>query len=168
MLLNVSTLKDNPGGTIPFATALDLHDLVFGGGCPVTEPVLAEGEVRNTADVYILSGKVRTTLHGRCDRCACDVVKPVEFPLHAILAESLANDDGEEDPWLFLLENGCADLDDIVTTTFVLSMDTKLLCKEDCKGLCCRCGKNLNDGPCDCQPEVDPRLAVLKQLLEKK
>ena len=91
----------------------------------------------------------------------------MEFPLHAILAPELANDDGEEDPWLFLLEEGCADLDDIVTTTFVLSMDSKFLCKEDCKGLCCRCGKDLNDGPCGCQPDADPRLAVLQQLLKK-
>ena len=167
MLLNLSKLKDNPGGTIPFQVDLDLHELAFGGCCPVTEPVTAVGEVRNTADVYVLSGTVRTTLHGVCDRCACEVVRPVEYPLHAILAESLENDDGEEDPWLFLTEEGCADLDDIVTTTFVLSMDSKFLCREDCKGLCCRCGKNLNDGPCDCQPDADPRLAVLKQLLKK-
>ena len=167
MLLNLSALKDNPGGTIPFAVALDLHELAFGGCCPATEPVTAVGEVRNSAGVFVLGGTVATTLHGSCDRCARDVVKPVEFPLHAILAEELSNDDGEEDPWLFLLENGCADLDDIVTTTFVLSMDSKLLCREDCKGLCCRCGKDLNDGPCGCQEETDPRLAVLRQLLKK-
>ena len=167
MLLNLSALKDNPGGAIPFEVALDLHELAFGGCCPATEPVTAVGEVRNTAGVYVLSGSLRTTLHGPCDRCAKDVDKPVEFPLHAILAPELANDDGEEDPWIFLLENGCADLDDIVTTTFVLSMDSKVLCREDCKGLCCRCGKDLNDGPCACQPDGDPRLAVLKQLLKK-
>ena len=167
MLLNLSALKDNPGGTIPFAVTLDLHELAFGGCCPATEPVTAVGEVRNTAGVYVMSGKVTTTLHGPCDRCARDVDKPVEFPLHAILADQLANDDGEEDPWLFLTEGDCANLDDIVTTTFVLSMDSKFLCKEDCKGLCCRCGKNLNDGPCDCQAEADPRLAVLQQLLKK-
>ena len=167
MLLNVSSLKNKPGGTVPFQIDLDLHDLAFGGCCPVTEPVTAVGEVRNTAGVYLMSGTVRTTLHGPCDRCACDVVKPVEYPLHAILSEEYTGEDGEEDPWLFLLENDCVDLDDVVTTTFVLSMDSKLLCKDDCKGLCCRCGKNLNDGPCDCQPDADPRLAVLKQLLTK-
>ena len=167
MLLNLSVLKDNPGGSIPFAVDLDLHEMTFGGCCPVTEPVVAEGEVRNTAGVYVLSGSVHTTLHGRCDRCARSVEKPVEYPLHAVLAESLSNDDGEEDPWLFLLEGGCADLDDIVTTTFVLSMDSKFLCKEDCKGLCARCGKNLNLGPCGCGKEIDPRLAVLEQLLDK-
>ena len=167
MLLNVSSLKNKPGGTVPFQVDLDLHDLAFGGCCPVTEPVTAEGEVRNTAGVYLMSGTVKTTLHGVCDRCACDVVKPVEFPLHAILTAEYTGVDGEEDPWLFLMENDCVDLDDVVTTTFVLSMDSKFLCREDCKGLCCRCGKNLNDGPCDCQPDADPRLAVLKQLLTK-
>ena len=167
MLLNVSSLKNKPGGTIPFQVDLDLHELAFGGCCPITEPVRAVGEVRNTADVFILSGTVSTTLHGVCDRCACEVAKPVEYPLHAILAEAFTGVDGEEDPWMFLLVDGCADLDDIVTTTFVLSMDSKFLCSDDCKGLCCRCGKNLNDGPCDCQPDVDPRLAVLKQLLKK-
>ena len=167
MLLNLKSLKDNPGGTIPFQVVLDLHELAFGGCCPATEPVTAVGEVRNTAGVYILRGTVATTLHGPCDRCARDVVKPAEFPLHAVLAEELTNDDGEEDPWLFLLQADCADLDDIVTTTFVLSMDSKFLCKEDCKGLCCRCGKDLNDGPCDCQPETDSRMAVLRQLLKK-
>ena len=103
MLLNLSVLKDNPGGTIPFEVVLDLHELAFGGCCPATEPVTAAGEVRNTAGVYVLSGTVQTTLHGPCDRCARDVDKPVAFPLHAILAEALTGEDGEEDPWLFMI-----------------------------------------------------------------
>ena len=76
--------------------------------------------------------------------------------------------DDFEDPWVFELQNDCADLDDIVTTTFVLNMDSKLLCSEDCKGLCSRCGANLNLGPCNCKPEPDPRFAALQQLLDKK
>ena len=167
MLLNVSPLKNKPGGTLPFRVDLDLHTFVFGGCQPVTEPVTAVGEVRNTAGVMVMHGTVQTTLHGVCDRCARDVVRTVEYPLHAVLAEVKPGDGGEEDPWLFPLENDCADLDEIVTTTFVLNMDSKFLCKEDCKGICPRCGKNWNDGPCDCQPDIDPRLAVLKQLLEK-
>ena len=50
----------------------------------------------------------------------------------------------------------------------VLDMDTKTLCSEDCKGLCPRCGADLNQGPCSCaKKDVDPRLAVLAKLLEK-
>ena len=80
MLLNLSVLKDNPGGSIPFEVVLDLHELAFGGCCPATEPVTAAGEIRNTAGVYVLSGTVHTTLHGPCDRCARDVDKPVSSP----------------------------------------------------------------------------------------
>ena len=47
-------------------------------------------------------------------------------------------------------------------------METKFLCSEDCKGLCPRCGKNLNLGPCGCRKEPDPRFAVLEQLLDKE
>ncbi len=75
--------------------------------------------------------------------------------------------DDFEDPWVFELHDDCADLDDIVTTTFVLNMDSKLLCSDDCKGLCFRCGANLNLGPCGCKPEPDSRFAVLQQLLDK-
>lgn len=67
MLLNVSSLKNRPGGTLPFEVSLDLHTFAFGGCCPVTEPVRTVGEVRNTADVMIVSGKVTTTLHGKAD-----------------------------------------------------------------------------------------------------
>ena len=77
-------------------------------------------------------------------------------------------DENTADEWTFLLKEDKADLDEILTTAFVLNMDSKLLCRPDCKGLCCRCGKNLNDGPCGCRPEVDPRLAVLGQLLKDK
>ena len=73
-----------------------------------------------------------------------------------------------ENPWVFELVEDRADLDDILTTAFVLNMDQKLLCREDCKGLCFRCGKNLNEGPCDCKSEPDSRFAVLQQLLDRK
>ena len=68
---------------------------------------------------------------------------------------------------LVLLENGHADLTELFTTALVLSMDAKHVCSEDCKGLCPKCGRDLNNGPCDCRPETDPRFAVLEQLLDK-
>ena len=72
-----------------------------------------------------------------------------------------------EDENLFLLHGNDADLDEIVTTAFVLNMDPKMLCSPDCKGLCPTCGKDLNDGPCDCRPEMDPRLAALQKFFDK-
>lgn len=163
MLLNLSKIVDCPG-VVPFETALDLSDLSFGGCCPAQEPVVAKGTVKNSAGVLLMHGTVETTLHGVCDRCAKPFRREVSYPLEAVLVKELENEE-DADAWVFLLENDCADLDDIVRTAFVLNMDSRLLCREDCKGLCFRCGKDLNEGPCDCQPEADPRLAVLKQLL---
>lgn len=166
MLLGLSKIIDCPGQSIPFSVSVDLSDLCYGVSYPVSEPVLARGTVRNTAGVLMMEGQVRTTIHGICDRCAGSFDREVTFPIDVVLVTELANEENE-DEWVFPLEGDSADLDDIVRTVFVLNLDSKLLCKEDCKGLCPKCGKNLNDGPCNCQKELDPRFAALKQLLEK-
>ena len=166
MRLGLSEIMDRPGASVPFSTSVDLSDLRYGNSFPVTEPVMAEGQVRNTAGVLVMTGSIRTTIHGTCDRCASEFHREEQFPIDVVLVTELANEENE-DEWVFPLEGDSADLDDIVRTVFVLNLDSKLLCKEDCQGLCCRCGKNLNDGPCNCQKELDPRFAALKQLLEK-
>jgi len=166
MLLDLSKIMDSPGATVSFSTSVDLSDLLYGTCYPVNEPVLASGSVRNTAGVLVMTGKISTTIHGVCDRCAADFTQTVGFPIDVVLVTELTNEDNE-DEGVFPLEADTADLDEIVRTIFVLNLDSKLLCKPDCKGLCCRCGKNLNDGPCNCQKEIDPRFAALKQLLEK-
>ena len=165
MLLDLAKIIDCPGGIVEFATQLDLHEMAFGGSYPVDEPVIAKGSVRNMAGVLVLTGELTTTLHGVCDRCASPFTRPVFYRVEAILVTELASEENE-DQWIFQLVGDCADLEDIFTTAFVLNMDSKLLCNEDCEGLCPKCGKNLNDGPCDCRPELDPRFAALKQLLK--
>ena len=167
MLLGLSKIIDCPGASVTFSTSVDLSDLCYGVTYPVTEPVLAEGTVRNTAGVLMMTGDITTTIHGTCDRCANDFDRTIHFPIEVVLVTEMANEENE-DEWVFPLEGDSADLDDIVRTVFVLNLDSKLLCKEDCKGICYRCGKNLNDGPCSCQKELDPRFAALKQLLENK
>ena len=166
MLLGLSKIIDCPGASVPFETSVDLSDLRYGTCFPVSEPVVASGVVRNTAGVLMMTGSVTTCIHGICDRCASEFDRDIDFPINVVLVTELANEENE-DEWVFPLEGDSADLDDIVRTVFVLNLDSKLLCDEDCKGLCCRCGKNLNNGPCSCQKELDPRFAALKQLLEK-
>ena len=166
MLLDLSKIIACPGASVPFTASVDLSDLRYGNCYPVSEPVQASGSVRNTAGVLVMTGTIGTTIHGVCDRCAADFTSNVEFPLDVVLVTELSNEENE-DEWVFPLEGDSADLEDIVRTVFVLNMDSKLLCKPDCKGLCYRCGKNLNEGPCSCQKELDPRFAALRQLLDK-
>lgn len=166
MLLDLKPILVTPGASLPFETHENLSDLVFGSCKPASKPVLAYGKVRNTAGVLKLTGELTTTLHGVCDRCASEFTRAVQIPIHAVLVSEEELEQAE-DEWVFGIHDGCADLTDIITTAFVLNMDSQLLCRPDCKGVCFRCGKNLNEGPCGCRKEPDSRFAVLQQLLDK-
>ena len=163
MLLNVKPILHTPGKQLDFQFSMDLSDLEFAGHYPVTQPVEVTGQVRNTADVLELELTARTTLDAVCDRCGKEFSREKEITYQCLLAEELQNEDNDE---IVLLEDGQADVGDLARTAFILGMDTKTLCSEDCKGLCPRCGADLNLGPCSCRKEVDPRLAVLAKLLE--
>ena len=164
MLLNVRKIINAPGERMPFQFELDLYDVDFGGLYPVQNPVVVTGDVRNTAEMLLLQFTAESTLQSVCDRCLkpFDQVKSVSAEY--LLAESLENEDNDD---IVLLEDGCADVGELARTAFILGMDTKTLCSEDCKGICPGCGVNLNQGSCTCKKETDPRLAALAKLLEK-
>ena len=165
MLLDLKPILVTPGASLPFETHENLSDLVFGSCKPASKPVLAYGKVSITAGVLELTGDLTTSLHGVCDRCAEPIQKPMSLSLHKILVEDLQNREDADDEYV-LVQDSALDLSDLLREELLLFFPTKMLCKPDCKGLCCKCGKNLNDGPCDCQKDVDPRLEALLQLLD--
>ena len=164
MRLNLRDILHRPGASRSFSFDLDLSQMEFGGSCPVAHPVQVRGSVRNMAGALMLEGEAVTTLELTCDRCLKPFTREMRLPVEALLAESLEDEENDE---ILLLEEGEVDLDEVFTTAVVLAMDSKHLCSEDCKGLCPGCGVNLNEEPCRCQREVDPRLAALAQLLDK-
>ena len=164
MLLNVKPILNTPGKHLDFQFELDLSDVEFSGRYPISRPVAVSGEVRNTADILELTLNARTTLDAVCDRCGKEFKKAKNVSFACMLAEELQNEDNDE---IVLLEDGVVDVGELARTAFILDMDTKTLCSEDCKGLCPRCGADLSLGPCSCKKETDPRLAVLAKLLEK-
>jgi len=164
MLIDVRPILHTPGKHLEFQFSLDLSDLEFDGRKPVSRPVEVTGEVRNTADLLELALTGETTLDAVCDRCGKEFLLEKEVSYRCMLAEELQNGESDE---IVLLEDGKADAGDLARTAFILGMDSKTLCSEDCKGLCPRCGANLNVGPCSCQKEPDPRLAALATLLDK-
>ena len=165
MLFDVKPILHTPGKQLDFQFTLDLSDMEFGGRYPISRPVCVAGRVRNSADVLDLELTARSTLDAVCDRCGKEFLQDKEIPFACLLAEQLENGENDE---IVLLEDGKVDLGDLARTAFILGMDTKTLCSEDCKGLCPRCGADLSLGPCSCKKETDPRLAVLAKLLENK
>ena len=155
-----------PDAEKSFQCQVDLSDLEFYGRKPIVRPVLAQGSVVNHAGALVLNGTARSELDLVCDRCGKEFSREKVVALDMLLADELEQEDSEDE--IFLLDGNELDLDELVTTAFVLAMDTKNLCSEDCKGLCAKGGADLNLGPCGCRPEVDPRLAALAQLLDKE
>ena len=166
MLLDLSKIIDCPGATASFSVSLDLSDLQFGSCCPLKTPIHASGAVRNTAGVLMMTGDITAHLNAVCDRCAGEYEEDIELPLDVVLVTELADED-HEDERIFPLEGNEADMDEIIRTVFILNMDTKFLCSDDCLGLCCGCGVNLNRETCRCKKEIDPRFAALQQLLNQ-
>ena len=165
MRLDLRDIIHIPDASKSFQLQVDLSDLDFFGNKPITQPVLAEGRVTNHAGALVLEGTARSVLDLACDRCGKAFSREKVVALDSLVAHELEDDENDE---IILLEGNELDLDDVVTTAFILAMDTKNLCSDDCKGLCAKCGVNLNEGICRCKPEVDPRLAALAQLLDSE
>ena len=164
MKLDLKPLAQQPGGVLPFELQMDLSDVEWNGARPFAQPVHVEGQVRNRAGALELKARLEAMLSLTCDRCAKPFQREKTVECAALLAFELAN--GENDDIVELDRDGGLELDELMQEVFLLEMDTKNLCSQDCKGLCPGCGADLNVEECRCKREADPRLAVLAQLLE--
>ena len=164
MRLDLRDIIEVPGSSVDFACELETDRLDFPSVKAYKAKPHAEGQVCNEAGVLHLTGTLTAEMTCICDRCG-DVFDSVKI---TELAVTIVEEESEEYPDLFVLDGNEIDLDEILTTCFILDMESKFLCRENCKGLCPRCGKNLNFGPCGCGKQLDPRFAVLEQLLDKE
>ena len=164
MRLDLREIIFVPGASIPFSCELETERLDFPSVKAYRAAPRAEGRVYNEAGVLHLEGELTAEMTCVCDRCGAEFDSTKVTPLDAVIV----GEENEEYPEYFVLEGNEIDLDEILSTCLILDMETKFLCSEDCKGLCPRCGKNLNLGPCGCRKEPDPRFAVLEQLLDKE
>ena len=164
MRLDLREIQFVPGASIPFSCELETERLDFPSVTAYRSKPRAEGRVYNEAGVLHLEGTLTAEMTCVCDRCGEPFDSVKETALEAVIVE----EESEEHPELFVLDGNDLDLDEVLSTCFILDMETKFLCREDCKGLCPGCGKNLNLGPCGCRKATDPRFAVLEQLLDKE
>ena len=142
---------------------LDLSDLDFNGTRPFKTPVRVSANAVNRAGVVNLAVTTKFEYTGPCDRCGEETITPFEYSFNHTLVQSLV---GENEGDYIEVPDFTLDLDEPVTTDILLELPSKHLCKEDCKGLCPKCGKNLNTGDCGCDKrDIDPRLEALKSLL---
>jgi uncharacterized protein len=123
--------------------------------------------LEKTSRQLLLRASVATTAEVPCDRCVAAVRRPLGsgYQMHYVWEESEAEQIDPSEVQVILPGQTVIDLADDVRQTVLLSFPLKNVCREDCRGLCSRCGKNLNEGPCDCKETlVDGRWDKLKEL----
>lgn len=163
MSIDLQQLFEIVGEVMPVGYQLDLSEYELFGTCPFHTPVEVKGQIENKAGVVMLNADVDFVLRVNCDRCLDEFERAFHYSFEHILVTELNTDNDE----YILVEQFQLDLDDLVLSDILLNLPSKLLCSEDCKGLCSHCGQNLNRGSCECKDSfVDPRFAVLGELLK--
>ena len=140
-------------------------------GVAFDEDAHAVGEITDNGGYMRLRLHLAVPYTASCDRCL-DEVKGVfeeEFERTVVTRGSLTEEQLEEnfDEYAVLDADGMLDVDREIAETMMLLFPKKILCAEDCEGLCPVCGKPRRLGDCGCvTKEIDPRLAILQKLLD--
>ena len=164
MLLDLKKIFSEESESCSFDYSMDLSSTGLNGFFPFVSPVRVRGEVRGRKGSADLKAKVSFDFSIPCDRCAEPIDRHYRYAFSHVLVRSLEN--REDDGRLIEVRDEKLDLDELMREDILLELPTKFLCREDCKGLCPVCGKNLNEGPCGCDGHpADPRLEVLGKLI---
>jgi len=137
-------------------------------------PPLVTGRVDRSGMDMRLRGEVSTVVEAPCDRCLREVTIPIhrQVELFYTPKDTATGQGGEtelqaRDLDFAVYENEEIDLDELVREQLELSLPARVLCHEDCRGLCPQCGTDLNVEQCQCQPPMDPRWQALADLRDK-
>lgn len=164
MTLDLKRVFANVGEKVDIDYALDMSNFELYGNYPLNVPVSVKGSVQNRATVVSLYLEIFYEFNAPCDRCGTDTVHKHTVTVDKLLATALER---QESDTIIEVPGMKLDVDELVYTEVVLSLPTKHLCNDSCKGICSKCGKNLNEGECSCETkEIDPRLSALAELLK--
>ena len=164
--VNVAEIKKNLVGTKQLSYEATPAEL---GISP--EEVRVEGTVKftgtitNTGDVLLLQGKVQALVNRICGRCLQEFSRTSTAE---VLERYYPVGKEEETADGFAYSGDLVDIGPAIRECLVLAEPLKVLCKEDCKGLCPKCGTNLNLHSCNCdRTHYNPKFSALQKLLQK-
>ena len=167
MTIDVSAILKEIGGRIDVDGFVTLSDADFlGETYHFRAPVKVKGHISNNGKSLILRALCTGTMDTQCARCMKDITVPVEFEIDENLVRK--GDEVSEDDDVIVFEDTGIDIDDIAANSFLMNIEGKYLCSDNCKGLCPQCGADLNQGECGCRDNsVDPRWAALVDIMNK-
>lgn len=168
LLYNVSTLLREPIGS---TREYDVGDRVLVDAEELRhEHVGGYASFLRTKDGVLVTAHLRGEQPERCSRCLQAIAVPMQVEIEEEFFATVDIRTGArlprpDQPEAFLITpQQQLDLGEAVRQAWALAMPMKPLCRPDCAGLCARCGKDLNEGPCACVPEQDERWSPLRRL----
>ena len=138
----------------------------------LTSPINVNGKVSNTNKGLYLDIDIDFTILDNCARCLDEVEVPIEYSIEGFLVKEGFDEDEFEEDDAFIYDGQELNLVDIIEQTLDFNIPARILCNEDCQGLCHECGANLNKQECSCSEDandeeiIDPRFAKLKDIFK--
>ncbi|MEW6001909.1 MAG: DUF177 domain-containing protein [Nitrospirota bacterium] len=138
-----------------------------------SSPIQARLRVKKVATEVAIKGNLTANIELQCSRCLKNFISPLSVPVDVVYhpVEELREEERHElkaeelDMGFYSGEE--MNLYDLIREQIMLNLPMKPLCSEQCKGICPKCGVDLNLGECGCsKKDIDPRLEALKKLLE--
>ncbi len=165
MILDVSPVLRGETSLLEFeyktSELPEIDGVVFDGDSTV------KGVVDNRAGYMTLRLSASLGYTSSCARCLEEIKGAFDLLVDMPLAVSGSLADEDTDDYIIIVNNSI-DCDSLIYETVLLEFPMRVLCDEDCKGLCDVCGCNLNHEKCSCtKKEIDPRLEILAKLLDK-
>jgi len=147
-------------------------------GISLREPIRVRCKITDKYGYMALDATAEAHYDTVCDRCLEPISSWLTFSISRLIetgaggrGRDMQQDSGDDwdDDDVITVDNGAVDIDADITEAFALELPLYHLCRQDCPGLCPKCGKRLAEGDCGCsqKKEIDPRLAILQKLLEK-
>jgi len=155
-------IQELAGGPVDVSAELAPDAELFAGlDAHLAGPVRVGGRVQATGEErFYWHGSIRATVRSECRRCLAPVTVPVTAQVGALFSRG---GEAEDDPDAYPVARELTriDLRPAVREELLLAVPRYVLCREDCRGLCPRCGTDLNAGPCGCPRTIDPRWQAL-------
>lgn len=171
MLVELTKVMSQDGNSLQQAVNLDLNSItVHGEQFPVQVTAPAELTITNSGKGVLViecTADVRAAIP--CARCLEEVNYDFALHMECEVDTKLSAEEREvvEDEYNFI-EKDYLNVDKLVQNELLVNWPIRVLCKEDCKGICSRCGANLNHGECGCdRVALDPRMAAVKDIFSK-
>lgn len=150
MILQLREIFQIEGMHLPVSYEITPEELSEVRGYTFAAPVAVSGEFYNRAGIVTLKYTVSCTLDVVCDRCLTELKRDYSYDFSHTVVPSLQSE-GDIYGTYLVAQHDSIDMNETAISDLLLMLPTKMLCREDCKGLCDICGCNLNERTCNCR-----------------